>query len=200
MHIFSTTNTDGGGSKSITDAVSATQVFLESQSVTSVMEWCSGPGFWGIGLLQADIGIKKLLLVDKHEQVGTEVTKTAKLNGLQGVKFCCSDTFDNVPIQQFDLIVGNPPHFCVDPFNSHYTDPRKYKDPDWEIHRKFFNTVSEYLTDNGKIILMENIWGSGPQQFKNMLSENNLRINRAMTSKQFPNELWYAEIIKKESK
>jgi methylase of polypeptide subunit release factors len=196
MHIFSTDETDGGGSKSIEDVVSATLTLLGNQPVTSVMEWCSGPGFWGFGLLRANIGIRNLLLVDKHAPVGSDIAKTIQFNSVTGVKFCCSDTFDNVPKQQFDLIVGNPPHFCVDPFNKHYTDPRRYKDPEWQIHRKFFNTVSDYLTDNGRIILLENIWGSGPQQFTEMLSENNLRINRAMSSEKFENELWYAEIVK----
>lgn len=198
MQIAFNENLDGGGSASIKDAVSVTKMFLGDQKPKSVLEMFSGPGFWGFGLLDANIGIETLSLADKYGIAEDSINETIKNNNLKDVYFYQTDCFDRIE-GEYDLIVGNPPHFCIDPFNKHYTDPRKYKDTNWAIHHRFFREAQGYLRPNGKIILMENIWGSSPETFKDVTEENGLQITRAFTSEVFENELYYMEIIKKHS-
>ena len=47
---------------------------------------------------------------------------------------------------------------------------------------------------------MENIWGSSPETFKDVTEKNGLQITRAFTSEVFENELYYMEIVKKDTK
>lgn len=202
MQIAYNENLDGGGSASIEDAVSVTKMFLGDQRPKSVLEMFSGPGFWGFGLLDADIGIESLVLADKYGIAENSIRETIKNNNLKNVSFSLTDCFNRIPRSwgKFDLIVGNPPHFCIDPFNKHYTDPRKYKDTNWVIHHRFFKEAQFHLRPNGKIIMMENIWGSSPETFKDMTEKNGLQITRAFTSEVFENELYYMEIVKKDIK
>ena len=199
MQVAYNENLDGGGSASIKDAVSVTKMFLGDQKPKSVLEMFSGPGFWGFGLLDANIGIETLSLADKYGIAEDSINETIKNNNLKDVYFHQTDCFDRIE-GEYDLIVGNPPHFCIDPFNKHYTDPRKYKDTNWSIHHRFFSGAQSHLKPNGKIILMENIWGSSPETFKVMTGLNDLQITRAFTSKVFENELYYMEIVKKDTK
>ena len=198
MQVAYNENLDGGGSASIKDAVSVTKMFLGDQKPKSVLEMFSGPGFLGFGLLDANIGIETLSLADKYGIAEDSINETIKNNNLKDVYFHQTDCFDRIE-GEYDLIVGNPPHFCIDPFNKHYTDPRKYKDTNWVIHHRFFREAQDHLRPNGKIILMENIWGSSPETFKDVTEENGLQITRAFTSEVFENELYYMEIIKKHS-
>lgn len=49
-------------------------------------------------------------------------------------------------------------------------------DPDWRIHREFFNTVTPYLSANGVIILQENTAGSTTDTFRDMIAGAGLAI------------------------
>lgn len=198
LKIFYDEDINGGGKASIIDALDVINLLTKNKNeCKSVLEWCSGPGFFGFGLLSlSNFDIETLTLVDVHEPVKEFIESTIYYNKLTNVKFYQSYNFDNVPKQKFDLIVGNPPHFCIDPFSKLYDNPRKYKDENWQIHRNFFNNVNDYLSDNGRIILQENCWGSGPEVFRPMIEENNLKIEYSIRSTQYSNELWYLSVVK----
>lgn len=192
-------DTDGCGNQMIDDFLDATQAISEDTKFKNVLEWCSGPGYWGFGLLATGIA-EHVTLADIYEPNKPAVLKTIKENNLQDrATFVLSDNFTNIPQQKFDLIVANPPHFNMDPYVAHYDDPRKYKDLDWSIHRNFFNTVNDYLTDNGVIVLAENVWGSNPDTFQDMINDNGLQITRHFVSKQYPLDMWYLGITRLDS-
>ena len=70
------------------------------------------------------------------------------------------------------------------------------RDLNWDIHRDFFNTVNDYLTQDGKIMLMENITGSTPDTFTDMLEKNNLEITNFANSILHSDFAYYIEIAK----
>jgi methylase of polypeptide subunit release factors len=140
---------------------------------------------------------EKITLSDVWEPNKPAVLQTILENNLdQKAHFVLSDNFKSIPEQTFDLIVANPPHFNGDPYVAHYDEPRKYKDLDWSIHKNFFDNVGNYLTQDGVIILAENVWGSNPDTFKDMITKNNLKITHHFPSKQYPLDMWYLGIAR----
>ena len=165
IKIHWTKDTDGCGNTMVDDFIDATQAISEDKKFNNVLEWCSGPGFWGFGLLATGIA-NKVTLADIYEPTQIPVLQTIKENNLQ------------------------------DPYVAHYDDPRKYKDLDWSIHKNFFNNVNNYLTDDGIIVLAENVWGSNPDTFQDMITDNNLQITHHFVSKQYPLDMWYLGITR----
>ena len=98
MQVAYNENLDGGGSASIEDAVSVTKMFLEDQRPKNVLEMFSGPGFWGFGLLDANIGIEQLELADKYGIAEDSINETIKNNNLQNVIFHLTDCFNRILI------------------------------------------------------------------------------------------------------
>ncbi|SVD13903.1 uncharacterized protein METZ01_LOCUS366757 [marine metagenome] len=186
---------DGCGHELIEDLQNATAELVGNKPINNTLEWCSGPGYWGFSLLGSH-QTKTLTLSDIHAPVKPLVEYTIAQNNFENVEFYISDNFKNIPKQQFDLIVGNPPHFIIDPYIPTYNEPRKYKDEGWKIHEDFFNNVSDYLTDDGIIILVENRFGSNPEIFRPMIEKNNLRITNHFGSVKFPLDMWYLGVDK----
>lgn len=199
LEVFDTVELDGAGSVSIHDYRSILDLVSEpGRTYPSVMEWCSGPGYWGFLLLESTYGVNSLVLSDVYQPAIDIVNKTIEHNGLQDcVKAHCSFNFNDIPKQKFDLIVGNPPWFCIDPFSKFYYDERLYKDEDWKAHKDFFAKAGQYLNDNGRIILNEHVYGSGPKLFEKMLEETDLKIEHSIRSKVFREEGWYLVVQKK---
>ena len=194
--IYWTDDIDGCGNTMIDDFLDATQFISGNRTFSNALEWCSGPGFWGFGLLFTQT-TEKITLSDIYEPNQKPVLHTILDNQLdEQASFVLSDNFKNIPKQKFDLIVANPPHFNMDPYVAHYDDPRKYKDKDWKIHQDFFNNVGEYLTQDGVIVLAENVWGSNPDIFRPMIEKNNLKITHDFTSKQYPLDMWYLGVMR----
>ena len=194
--IYWTDEIDGCGNTMIDDFLDATSFITENKTFYNALEWCSGPGFWGFGLLGTD-KTEKITLSDVWEPNKPAVLQTILENNLdQKAHFVLSDNFKSIPEQTFDLIVANPPHFNGDPYVAHYDEPRKYKDLDWSIHKNFFDNVGNYLTNDGVIILAENVWGSNPDTFKDMIAKNNLKITHDFPSKQYPLDMWYLGIAR----
>jgi len=93
--------------------------------------------------------------------IGVDINKKAldyarkKAANLDNIKFIHSDLFKNLKKQKFDLIIFNPPYL-----------PEKKEEPKWlklqiaggkkgyEILEKFFSQASDYLTPNGKILIL----------------------------------------------
>lgn len=190
-------NLDGSGINIANDAFSVVRYLINAAPVENCMEWCSGPGVWGFSVLANKL-CRDLTLVDIYEPNQRIVNSTIERNNLSDhVRFILSGDFSTIPIdKKYDLIIANPPHFCVDPYVSYYTEPRKYKDENWLIHRNFFSHVGKVLSDSGRIILMENVWGSSPKTFEPMLKGNGLKINSHFNSIKFLKDIWYLEIVK----
>jgi methylase of polypeptide subunit release factors len=117
-----------------------------------VFEWCSGPAFIGFSLLARGL-CQSLCLADINPEAVAVCRETVKRNGLEDrVSVYLSDNMQQIPeSEQFDLVVGNPPHFDA-PLDS---DVRTM-DPGWEVHKRFYCEVGDHLTEDGFIIIIEN--------------------------------------------
>lgn len=137
-----------------------------------VMEWCAGPGFIGFSLL-AHGYCDSLCLADINPRAVEACRRTVRENGLEDrVTVHHSDNFDAIPPDaQFDLIVGNPPHFV----DSNVGNIRAH-DPEWRVHEGFFASVDRHLAPNGTILLQENNLGSSAATFRPMIERNGLKI------------------------
>lgn len=193
---------DGYGLLHLEDIVKSFYYLLDYKSCTNGMEWCSGPGYIGFSMLSTNI-IKNCVFSDIHKPLSKVVNKSISVNSLEDrTKFICSNNFNDIPKKKFDVIFGNPPHFHFPkgwkPDNKEeyvtYQEKRKFQDQDWKIHQDFFNNVSEYLENDGSILLMENVKGSSPETFKDMIEKNNLKITKAFKSSKWPDDIWYMKI------
>ena len=112
---------DGYGYKHLDDFINNLRFMTGDRPVKKAMEWCSGPGYIGLGLIAINYA-QTVLLSDIHPPVEDIVNLTIKENNLStGVSFVVSDNFKNIN-DKFDLIVGNPPHFnfTYETVNTHY--------------------------------------------------------------------------------
>lgn len=93
--------------------------------------------------------------------IGADINKKAldyarkKAANIDNIKFVYSNLFKKLKKQEFDLIIFNPPYL-----------PEKKKEPQWlklqitggkkgyEILDRFFSQASNYLTPNGKILVL----------------------------------------------
>src|SRR5262249_328153 len=77
-----------------------------------IFEWCAGPGFMGFGLLGYGF-CDTLCLADINPEAIEACRRTVAENGLADrVAIYSSDNLDGIaPTEQWDLVVGNPPHF-----------------------------------------------------------------------------------------
>jgi methylase of polypeptide subunit release factors len=198
--VYTSDETDGFGYLTVKDAISCFHHFAQGRRFTNALEWCCGPGYFGFATLQTGLA-SNVSFSDISTYARDVITRTIDHNNLP-CKFYLSDNFKHIPKQQFDLIVANPPHFnlelpaCRDDGTVTEHEHRKMRDLNWDIHRNFFNTVNEYLTDDGKIMLMENVTGSNPDTFSKMLKENNLTITNYSQSIEHADYVYYIEISK----
>jgi tRNA1(Val) A37 N6-methylase TrmN6 len=186
---------NGSGDILNKELVEVIQTLYPNRVFNNCLEWCSGPGFLGFAVLGNQL-CNTLHLSDIYEPAKEIVNKTIQDNNLEDcVKFYVSDNFKSIPTgTKFDLIIANPPHFNCDPYAPLLTDQRRYKDTDWATHHDFFNNVKPFLADDGKILLVENIWGSGVTTFEKMIADNNLKISNHLLSKRFQYDIWYLEV------
>jgi methylase of polypeptide subunit release factors len=199
INVYTADQLDGYGLLTVQDFVSIITSFYNDRKFENVLEWCSGPGYFGLMLY--DFGIAEtVLLSDIHEPLALIVQKTIDNNSLDGnVRFIMSDNFKNID-EKFDLIIGNPPHFNFElEYNQetiHYQEHRKFVDRHWKIHEDFFANAADHLENDGEIVLMENCKGSNKFTFKSMIEKNHLKIVDVRISQQFPNDTWYIRIKK----
>jgi predicted RNA methylase len=161
---------DGGGSSFGQEYIP----FLHDRAAPRqgrVFEWCCGPGFIGFSLLGFGL-CDTLCLADINPQAVTACRRTIVKGGLSGrVKVYQSDNLANIPrSEQWDLVVGNPPHF------DRAGDDLRFWDEGWRIHRQFFGSVNAFLKPGGLILLQENNHGSTAETFREMIEQAELSI------------------------
>jgi predicted RNA methylase len=137
-----------------------------------VFEWCSGPGFIGFSLLGNGF-CDTLCLADINRSAVASCRNTVRANTLADrVSVYKSNVLRGIPAsEKWDLVVSNPPHF-IDKFPAEI----RAHDPDWRIHREFFQTVAGFLADGGVIVLQENNHGSTVETFRQMIEDAGLQI------------------------
>ena len=154
-------------------------LLVNNLKFNNALEMWAGPGFIGYSLLHLNI-VDRITFSDINSDAMDLCRKTARLNNLDNTSFIISDLFDNFTDQKFDLIIGNPPHY----HNNNYRLERLYRgdvslraiDNQFSSHKRFFNTVGQHLSDDGIILLVENIWQMGLSTFQKELDSNGLQI------------------------
>jgi SAM-dependent methyltransferase len=171
IHVHYKDHLDGGGRTSGLNYLP----FLRDLNLPRqqrVFEWCAGPGFIGFALLGYGF-CDTLCVADINPEAIAACRRTVANNGLANkVAIYHSDNLDNIaPSEQWDLVVGNPPHFA-----DSAPGELRFHDEDWNLHRRFFRTVARFLKPGGIIVLLENNCGSTAETFRGMIDEAGLSI------------------------
>lgn len=179
IDVIYTDRTNGAGLQTKEDLVNTIEELFPDRTFKRCYEWCAGPAFYGYSLL----GKQKcdtLFLADIFQPAIELMKKTAQQNNITDkVTIINSDNWQNIPeSEKFDLIVSNPPHFCLQNYyNEIWTfEKRIYIDKDWNIHREFFAGVKQHLSSDGYIVLLECAWGSGVNTFQSMIDAAELKV------------------------
>jgi tRNA1(Val) A37 N6-methylase TrmN6 len=130
---------DGGGTDFGQDFIP----FLKSRGMPKqkrAFEWCCGPAFIGFSMLGNGL-CETLCLSDINPAAVASCRNTVRANRLgDRVSVYQSDNLKNIPpSERWNLVVGNPPHFV-----DQYEGDIRAHDPDWQIHKAFFETVGSH--------------------------------------------------------
>lgn len=138
---------DGGGSGHAAVFSRFVQERFPGRTFDHALEWCAGPGYIGFGLL-AEGRCRRLSLCDINPDAIACATDTIRRNGLDDrVTAYVGDNLTAIEAkQQFDLIVGNPPWSRTRNVGNNELIA---SDPDWRIHRGFYESVAAYLKPGG---------------------------------------------------
>ena len=188
--IESTPELNGGG----TILAPIFEKLLRGKKFATAFEWCAGPAWIGMWLLENGI-CKTLVTGDINGESVELVRKTAKNNNYD-VRAYVSDNLNSIPkSEKFDLVISNPPNYCniqrSHPFG-HLRDDLRPSDVDWKIHKDFYSNISSYLNDNARMFISEvephskTVYFDGElydersetpmESFKKMIGDNNLKI------------------------
>ncbi|MCP3395232.1 methyltransferase [Bradyrhizobium sp. CCGB12] len=162
---------DGGGIEFGQDFIP----FLRSRGMPRqprLFEWCAGPAFIGFSMLGHGL-CETLCVADINPAAVARCRNTVRLNKLENrVSVYESNNLRSISkTERWNLVVSNPPHFI-----DQYEGDIRAHDPDWAIHREFFNTIDPHLADGGVIVLQENNRGSTVATFREMIDAAGLEI------------------------
>ncbi|MBI2548894.1 methyltransferase [Candidatus Woesearchaeota archaeon] len=111
----------------------------------------------GSGYL-AEIAAKtteSVLAVDKDAAVLSYAKKTIKAKNITNITFLCSDLFEQLQPQQFDVIIFNPPYLPEDPENSVANHPALCGGKHgYETIQRFLKQAKFFLKPTGIILLL----------------------------------------------
>jgi methylase of polypeptide subunit release factors len=149
---------NGGGTWMAKNFVIALEKVYPNRKFKSGLEWCSGPGFIGFELLARQL-CSEMDFMDLHPPALENIKNTIKSNNLDyNIDCILADRIEQLPNKKYDLIVGNPPHFNKKNHPRYATDAdlrRRTLDIDLSIHKNFFNCISDFLSDDGVIVICE---------------------------------------------
>ena len=111
-----------------------------------------------------ELGAGSGLISFVTEKKGAEVTASdlsaVAIKGLQfnkenlqsGITIIKSDLFDEIPKQQFDFIIINPPYYPKNPDNE--SQLAWYCGEHFEYFNKLFSQLSRFVSQSGKVIMI----------------------------------------------
>ena len=185
---------------------------LSGKQFDTAFEWCAGPAWIGMWLLENNI-CKTLVTGDINKKAVHFSRITAKKHDYN-MRCYISDNLKQIPEEEkFDLVVSNPPNYCniqkSHPLGFLREDLRP-SDIDWEIHKDFYNNINKHLNKNAKMFISEvdpyskNFYLNGElydkrpeipmKEFKSMTKSNNLEIKRVIPYNVEDTECYVLEI------
>jgi methylase of polypeptide subunit release factors len=200
--VFYRPGMDGGGTWFGQEYATVLSTLYPNRQFRNCLEWCAGPAFIGYNIL--DHGLcKHLTLIEIHDETAAQSERSRSDSHnkcVDQVTIYNSGTISDIPAEkQFDLIVGNPPHFphaSVDPDVS-----RIESDDGWRVHRDFFANVKPRLAPDGVILLQENMIGSTVETFEKCIQHAGLQVRQWFRSPKwfkYPEDncqIYYIEIV-----
>ena len=153
--IISSNTTDGGGPIFVPTFYD----ILKNTKVDTLFEWCAGPAWIGIYLLERGV-CKNLVLADINSLAMDEAYKTLESKGLlDKCRLYVSENLDHIDKdERFDLVVANPPNYCNirpdHPFG-HMRDDISPCDKDWALHADFYSKIGKFLNKGAKMYISE---------------------------------------------
>ena len=172
---------------------------LYDRRVKTIYEWCSGPAWIGLWLLEQGI-CQELVVSDINQKAIDCVRRTVSRHNYP-VRSYLSDNLKGIPEhEKFDIIVANPPNY-VNIQADHPMGFLRYdlrpSDIDWKIHRDFYNNIRKHMHKESNMYISEvepykkEVWLMGKlydkretepiKDFKRMLSTNELNLNSVET-------------------
>jgi len=203
LDVFYTNETNGGGDYFALEYIEVVKQWYAS--VDHVLEWCSGPGFIGYGML-ATGAAKNVTLSEMYLPAIDIAQKTKEQNATytNNINIVHGKNLENVT-GKFDLVVANPPHWpSIDSAaKSLGFDPTQIDhiedilvDTDWESHKQFFINVKPLLAKDGRILLQQNSNGSTANDFKQMTLDAGLAISFTAQSEMYADKgIYYIEVV-----
>jgi len=124
--------------------------FLEGKILAdkSFLELGCGTGI--ISVLAALQGAK-VLGSDINPQAINNVLLNAEKNHVK-INICLSDLFDEIPSQNFDFIIINPPYYPRNPDN--LAENAWFCGEDFEYFKKLFGTISPYFNKSSEVFMI----------------------------------------------
>ncbi len=166
---------EGGGIYRSPMFIEVLSLIAPNRIFNHCLEWCSGPGFIGFGLLGKGL-CKQLDLADIWQP---------SLTAAKAVKAPCNvDTWhirnlcDIQPPRMYDLIVANPPWWPGNLLHNQHN--RLGADPELTTLKKFFIDAKNYLTPDGIIVLIEGQTYTGPKDISNALVDTGLELTQVL--------------------
>jgi len=196
---------DGGGTWMFVDFLDILEKIYPNRKFNKALEWCSGPGFIGFELL-ARQKCNEMDFMDLHAPALDNIKETIHKNNLSyNINCILADRIEQLPSKKYDLIVGNPPHYTEKVYPEHELEDccRRTLDIDLKIHRNFFQEISNYLTDDGVILISETYYkriqnnelyeaGIHYHRLASMLVQNGFRVKTLHSS----DDIYYMVIEK----
>ena len=186
--VYDTEGLDGGGRKWGSEFPRLLKPLFPDRVFDRCLEWCAGPGYCGFEML--DWGMTRtLVLGDIHAPalIYANATVAAPYNNMadEGTDarntvsvFHISEIQDLPATEQYDLVIGNPPHSADINPRQNVDDIRVLSDWGWQAHKEFFRSIPRYLRPDGVIWLCENgNSGAGPREiFDPMIEAAGLEV------------------------
>lgn len=196
--VYYTNETNGGGDYLALEYIDVIKEW--HGTVDNMLEWCSGPGFIGYGMLASNI-CKNISFNDMYAPAIEMLERTRdNSNFISNISIYKGHTLESIPLtQKYNIVVGNPPHWkdaesatkCLG-FNikEHKHIENILVDADWKSHKQFYKLIKPLLHPQGQIILQENAQGSCPDDFKEIVDQAGLKISSYAQSKMY-NDIYY---------
>jgi hypothetical protein len=149
----------------------------------AILDMCCGVGIIGLTiwrrLRDEPEVISRLAFADINVFNLLSLQRTVRANGIDRafdgrVSWHLSDGLQHIPAaRQFDLIIGNPPHYDdVEHFG--WVSPTRLGTVDfgWHFHEQFYRDAHRYLTDDGQVWLFENRAASRVEDSASLIQAN----------------------------
>ena len=190
---------DGGGTWFGQEYLEIIKTRYPNKQFDRCYEWCSGPGFIGLSILDNNL-CNSLCLSDMYAPALECAINTVKNTPYESkVSTYLTNTLAGLnATEKFDLVVGNPPHY-VEYASDNSNQTRICRDDDWAAHLDFFKHIKSHLTDDGIILLQENQKGSTVKTFESMIDQAGLTSTDTFNSPAWFNletgpRIYYIEI------